>query len=250
MTPTIAIFKRHLQVFRRTWWTNTIFNFIEPFLYLAAMGFGLGAFVPEMEGVSYLQFIAPGMVASSAMWAATFECTYASFIRLHFQKTFHAMLASPLTISNVVAGEVLFGVFKNVVFGIVILGVITGIGQVQSYWALLIPPFLILPGMVFSIMALAYTGLVTHIDYMNYYITLLITPAYLFSGIFFPVSSMPDILQVVTWVNPLYHSVEVCRALVLGRVSLSLAWHAGALLLLSAVLVALPVRLLKKRLIS
>ena len=250
MTMALNILRRHLIVFRRTLWSNMVFNVIEPFLYLSAMGFGLGAFVQDMGGMTYIQFIAPGMVSSASMWAATFECTYASFIRLHFQKTFHAMLAGPATVADVIAGEVLFGIVKNIAFGIIILVVIGVMGQVQSAWALLIPVFLILPGTIFSLMALSYTGIITHIDYLNYYITLVTTPMYLFAGVFFPVSSMPEWLQVLAWFNPLYHSVEVCRSLVIGQVSMALWQHVICLGIFSAILSPLPVYFFKKRLIS
>ena len=250
MTMALNILRRHLIVFRRTLWSNMVFNVIEPFLYLSAMGFGLGAFVQDMAGMTYIQFIAPGMVSSASMWAATFECTYASFIRLHFQKTFHAMLAGPATVADVIAGEVLFGIVKNIAFGIIILVVIGVMGQIQSFWSLLIPVFLILPGAVFSLMALSYTGIITHIDYLNYYITLVTTPMYLFAGVFFPISSMPEWLQVLAWFNPLYHSVEVCRWLVVGQVSMALWQHVACLAIFSVILAPLPVYFFKKRLIS
>jgi len=250
MIMAFNILKRHLVVFRRTLWSNMVFNAIEPFLYLSAMGFGLGAFVPQMEGMTYIQFMAPGMVASASMWAATFECTYASFIRLHFEKIFHAMLAGPATVADVVAGEVLIGIVKNIVFGIVILVVIGLMGQVQSAWSLLIPLFLVVPGTVFSLMALSYTGIITHIDYLNYYITLITTPMYLLAGVFFPISAMPEWLQIVAWFNPLYHSVEVCRALVVGQVSILLWQHVVSLVFFSIVLAPVPVYFMKKRLIS
>lgn len=250
MRAALYILQRHLYVFRRTWWSNIMFNFLEPVLYLSAMGFGLGAFVQNMDGMSYIQFIASGMVASSAMFAATFECTYASFIRMQFQKTFHAMLVTPAGVEDVVAGEIMFGAVKSMVFGSIILIVITALGQVQSFWALLIPFFLALPGAVFSFLALSYTGFITHIDYLNYYITLFITPMYLFAGVFFPVSSMPAWLQTLAWLNPLYHSVVVCRSLVFGDISLAL-WESAASLVVFAVLLAwLPVYLIRKRLIS
>lgn len=250
MRMAFNILKRHLIVFRRTLWSNMIFNVIEPFLYLSAMGFGLGAFVQDMGGMTYIQFIAPGMVASASMWAATFECTYASFIRLHFQKTFHAMLAGPATVADVVAGEVLFGIVKNIAFGMIILVVIGIMGQVQSVWSLLIPLFLVLPGAVFSLMALSYTGIITHIDYLNYYITLVTTPMYLLAGVFFPVSTMPEWLQMLAWLNPLYHSVEVCRGLVVGQVGVVLWQHAASLIFLAGVLAPVPVYFMRKRLIS
>lgn len=244
------VLKRHLMVFKRTWWANLTFNFIEPFLYLSALGTGLGAFVQELDGVSYMQFIAPGMVASAGMWAATFECTYSTFIRLHYQKNYHAMLAAPARVVDIITGDLLFGALKSMLFGFVILIVIGFWGQVQSPWAMLIPLFLFLPGLVFSILALSYTGVAPHIDFLGYYITLFITPVYLFAGVFFPVSSMPAWVQYLAWVNPLYHSVEICRALTLGHVSQALWLHVVAQLVFIAAFSWLPVHLFRKRLIS
>ena len=112
----LRVLNRHLRVFHRTWQHNIMFNVIEPLLYLWAMGFGLGAFVQQMDGVSYLQFIAPGMVALAAMYSATFECTYGTFLRLQYQKTFQAMLAAPVTARDVIIGEILYGTLKSCYF--------------------------------------------------------------------------------------------------------------------------------------
>ncbi len=246
---TLRIFARHMAVFKKIWFTNIMFNFIEPLLYLSAMGYGLGSFVQDINGLAYIQYIAPGMVASSAMFAASFECTYGSFIRLHYQKTFHAMLAGPVTVRDIVAGDILYATFKSMVFGVVILTVIAVLGQVQSWWALLIPIFLVVPGLTFSLLAICYTGITDNIDKFNYYITLFLTPAYLFSGVFFPVNSMPGWAQVVAWFNPIYHSVEVCRAMALGNNNPGLLVHAGVLALLAVLLMPLAVRLMTKRLV-
>ena len=245
----IRIFARHMAVFRKIWFTNIMFNFIEPLLYLTAMGYGLGTFVQDMEGMTYLQYIAPGMVASSAMFAASFECTYGSFMRLHYQKTFQAMLAGPVTVRDIVAGDIMYATFKSMVFGLVILTVISVLGQVQSWWGIFIPVFLVIPGLAFSLLAICYTGITANIDNFNYYITLFLTPAYLFSGVFFPINSMPGWAQVIAWVNPIFHSVEVCRALALGNTNPGLLVHAGVLILLAMVLMPLAVRLMTKRLI-
>lgn len=245
----MRIFARHMAVFRKIWFTNIMFNFIEPLLYLTAMGYGLGTFVQDMEGMTYLQYIAPGMVASSAMFAASFECTYGSFIRLHYQKTFQAMLAGPVTVRDIVAGDILYATFKSMLFGLVILVVISVLGQVQSWWAVAIPLFLVVPGLAFSLLAICYTGMTLNIDSFNYYITLFLTPAYLFSGVFFPINSMPGWTQAVVWINPIFHSVEICRALSLGNISPGLLVHAGVLIVLAALLMPVAVRLLTKRLI-
>jgi len=244
------IVRRHFKVFARTWQHNVMFNVFEPLLYLFAMGFGLGAFVQSIDGMSYMQFIAPGMVALSAMYSSTFECTYGTFVRLHFQKTFHAMLAGPVTVRDIVLGEILFGLIKSVLFGTVILIVVTAMGQIHSITALWIPFFLFLPGAVFAILAMCYTGVTNNIEYINYYITLAIMPFFLFGGLYFPVSALPDWVQTINWLNPLYHSVEVCRALALGHVTADIWIHSGVLAAIGIILLPLPIKLMEKRLIS
>lgn len=250
MHPIFIILGRHLEVFRRTWITNLMFNFVEPFLYLTALGIGFGSLVTGVEDMSYLQFIAPGMVASTAMWAATNECTYGSYIRLHYQRTFHAMLAAPLTVRDIVLAEVIFGAMKSVIYGMIILLVIWGWGLVTSWWGLLIPVFMALAGMAFALLALSYTGITSHIDYMGYYVILVTTPLYLFSGVFFPMSAMPKWIETLAWFNPLYHTVEICRALATGRVSVDILTHSGVLLVIVCLFIFLPVPLFKKRLIQ
>lgn len=250
MTGTIRVLNRHWRVFGRTWHHNLMYNVAEPLLYLSAMGFGLGALVQEVDGMSYLQFISPGMIALSAMYSATFECTYGTFLRLQYQKTIQAMLAGPVTVADVIIGEILYGVSKSVLFGAVILAVIAALGQVQSLFALLIPIFLILPGFVFSILAVSYSGWIKNIDHLNYYITLAIMPFFLFGGLYFPVSSLPGWVQAANWLNPLYHSVEVCRALTLGQLSGGLWSHIGVLAVTTVVLLPLPIRVMKGRLLT
>ena len=159
------------------------------------------------------------------------------------------MLAAPTTVSDVALGVVLYGTVKSVCYGTVILLVITGLGQVSSLWAITIPAFLVIPGLVFSLAALCFTGYIGNIDYINYYITLGITPLYLFSGIFFPVNTLPAWLQAVSAVNPLYHTVEVCRALALGRLHPGVAWNLAVLFAYIIILTPFSVRLFKKRLI-
>lgn len=244
------ILKRHLTVFRRTWWTNAMFNFFEPVFYITAFGYGFGSFVTEMEGMTYLQFIASGTVASSAMWAATFEGTFGAFIRMHYQKTFHAMLFTPATVTDVVLGEAFYAAIKSVFFSGIILAVIAALGQVHSWWALLVPFGNALPGLAFAFLALAYTGIVTNIDYLNYYITLLMTPLFLVSGVFFPVSALPAWIQGLAAANPLYHCVEMVRMLIRGDITAVLAGHVLFLAVFAVAVSFLPVRMLRRRLIN
>jgi len=244
----LKVLWRNLVVLQKTWMTNMAFYFIEPLLYLSAMGFGLGVFVGEINGISYVQFIAPGIIASSSMWAAASECTYGSFVRMHYQKVFHAMIATPLELGEVVVGEILYGVFKGVVYGSVILLVIAGLGLVSSPWALLVPIVLVLAGLIFAELGMIWTGLVPKIDTFSFFFTLVVTPMFLFSGVFFPIEALPGIIQTLAWAMPLYHVVVIIRTLVLGEPSLFLLIHAGWLSVMALLLFPIPLGLMKKRL--
>ncbi len=245
----LRVLNRHLRVFGRTWQHSAMFNVIEPLLYLAAFGFGMGALVQEIEGMSYLEFLAPGMVTLSAMYAATFECSYGTFVRLQYQKTFLAMLAGPVTARDVILGEMLYGTLKSALFGTVILAVVAALGLIRSPQALAIPLLLALQGAVFAALAMWYTAYISNIDYLNYYVTLAVLPFFLFGGLYFPVSALPAWVQAANYLNPLYHSVEVCRALALGQAAAGLWLHVGLLALIGALVLPAPLRLMEKRLI-
>jgi lipooligosaccharide transport system permease protein len=138
---------------------------------------------------------------------------------------------------------------KSVLFGAVILLVVSLLGQIPAVTAVIIPLFLFLPGAVFAILAVSYTALIKNIDQLNYYITLAIMPFFLFGGLYFPVSNLPEWVQWINWLNPLYHSIEVCRALALGQLSSRLCWHVAVLLVIILATAPIPLRLMKKRLL-
>ncbi len=244
------VFRRHLIVFSRNWKVNLTFNFFEPLLYLAALGLGLGAYVLPMEGLPYLHYLAPGLVASSAMFATTYECTYGTFVRMEFQKSFHAMVATPVTMDDVIAGELLYGTFKSVLYGSVIIVVIAVLGLVGSLWVLLVPLVLAVAGLLLAVISVIWTGLVPNIDNFNYFFSLIITPLFLFSGVFFPVSGLPEIIQKAAWFSPLYHIVNLIRSLVLGQVDLSLAGELIWLLAAIALLLPFPFYLMRRLMIK
>jgi lipooligosaccharide transport system permease protein len=249
-TYALRVFRRNLAVFQKTWRTNIAFNFIEPLLYLAAMGWGLGAFIGDIGGISYMQFIAPGMIATSAMWASASECTYDSYVRMYHEKIFHAIVATPIHVKEVVAGEILSGVFKSVLYGTIILGVISALGLVTSFYSLLIPLVLVLCGFVFSSLGMIWTGIVPKMDSFSYFFTLIVTPMFLFSGVFFPISALPDAVQGIAWFLPLYHIVVLLRSLATGAVSPSLLVHGLWLIVFNLVIFPIPIYLIQKRLLD
>lgn len=244
------VLRRHLIIFGRNWKVNISFNFFEPLLYIAALGLGLGAYVQPMEGLPYLNYLAPGLVASSAMFATSYECTYGTFVRMEFQKTFQAMVATPVSMDDVITAEIFYGAFKSTLYGSVILVVILVLGLVLSPWALLVPPVLAVAGLLFAELSMLWTVLVPNIDNFNYFFSLIMTPLFLFSGVFFPLSGLPRIVQDLAWLSPLYHLVNLVRSLVLGQINAGLAWEFAWLLALAAVLFPLPLYLMRRLVIK
>lgn len=244
------VFRRNLKVFRKTWKANIMFNFLEPVLYLWAMGFGLGVYVDRIQGLPYINFLAPGLIASSAMFATAYEMTYDSFTRMSFQKTFHAMVATPVSMDDVVMGEMIYGTFKGVLYGMVFLLVNYLFGLVKSPMALLVPIPLILMALTFSILSLIWTSVAPNYDAFGYFFTIVISPMFLFSGIFFPVESLPAAVRFLPWLTPLYHAVVVIRGLVLGSFHMTELWHLGLLAALVILLIRVPLVMVKNRLIQ
>ncbi len=245
-----AVFRRHLLVFKKTWLANIMFNFVEPVLYLWAMGFGLGAYVFLGGGQTYTEFIGPALVASSAMFATCYEATYGSFTRMGPQKVFHSMSSTPVSLEDVILAEALYATFKGVLYGAVFLAVVALFGAAKSPWALLVPLPLLLMSAVFANISLIWTSAAPSYDSYNYFFTLFISPMFLFAGVFFPLEGLPPAYRTLAWFTPLYHAVEVVRPLAYGRPSPAcfghLAWLLGAFL----VTLRFSLLMLKNRLTS
>jgi lipooligosaccharide transport system permease protein len=212
------------------------------------MGLGLGAFVKEIKGMPYINFIAPGIIASSSMFAVIYECTYGTYVRIVFQKTFEAILATPVNIDDLIAGEMIWGATKSVMYGTTIIIVISLFGLVASPLIVLVIPLLFITGIIFAEISLIVVAKVPGIDSFNYFYTLVMTPMFLFSGIFFPLDSMPSIVTKIAFFTPLYHLVNICRSFSSGNVSHvigDLIW----LLIVASILAPYPFRLMRKRVI-
>ena len=240
----VAVWRRNLTLYRRTWVMNILPNFFEPLLYLLGMGVGLGAYLGEdVGGMSYVAFIAPGLMAAAAMNGAVFETTYNMFIKMNFQRIYDAYLGTPAQIQDIVFGELLWATTRAAVYGCTFMFVVLalslgGLNIIVSPWAVLIPPTLLATGMMFGVIGAVFTSLVKTIDLYSYFYTLFLTPLFLFSGIFFPVSRFPG-GDAVAWCTPLYHSVRVVRSLAHGTVDqttlVSIVWIAVVTLLLYSI---------------
>jgi len=244
----IRVWQRHWTVYTKLYKTSFALNFAEPALYLVAMGFGLGGFVKAIHGQPYINFIAPGIIASSSMFAAVYECTYGTYIRMTFQKTFDAILATPINLEDLIAGELVWGATKSVIFGITITIVVALFGLVDSWLILLAIPFIFLCGLIFAQLSVMFAAVVPGIDSFSYFYTLFMTPLFLFSGIFFPLDSMPPVVADLAFFSPLYHLVNICRAFSAGsfRVAFgSMAW----IIVVVTLLAPFPFKLMRKRII-
>jgi lipooligosaccharide transport system permease protein len=249
ITRAYRVWQRNFTVYTKLYKSSIVFNFIEPVLYLVALGFGLGAFVKEINGVPYIHFIAPGIIASSAMFATASECTYGTYVRMTYQKTFDAILATPVNIDDLVAGELMWGATKSVIYGTIIMIVISLFGLVDSVSIILIVPILFISGLIFAETSIIAVALVPGIDSFSYFFTLLLTPSFLFSGIFFPLDTLPPLVAKIAFFTPLYHVVNICRSFSSGLVT-AVAIDVMWVIVVAALLAPYPFRLMRRRIIK
>lgn len=245
----IRMWQRNRDVFYKVWLPEMPGFVVEPIIILLAMGAGLGAFVGFVGGQSYMQFIAPGIICSYAMYSATFECTYGAFVRMEHQKTYDAIIATPLSVEDVIAGEILWGATRSLMTGTSILIIAAAFQLVHSPWALLVPVVVFMEGLLFASFSIFITSIVPTIYNFNYYFTLFITPMFFFSGVFFPLDSFPQVVQNLSWLAPLTPVVRLTRALVNGGIEPGLLWSLGLIVLLIVVFFAISLASMRRRLV-
>jgi len=245
----IAIWQRNILVWRKLIGPAMLMNFGEPTLYLLGMGYGLGFFIGEMSNMPYLMFLASGIVASSAMTTASFEGMYSVYTRMVTQKTYDAIMATPLEIDDILAGEMLWCATKSVISSVSILVVATLLGVVASWNALWIIPVVFLTGLCFAGPAIIMTSFASNYDFFNYYFVLAVTPMFMVCGVFYPVDTLPQAFQGVVQLLPLTHAVALTRPLVSGQPLMDVLIHLAVLATYAAVSFYFAVVLIRKRLL-
>jgi lipooligosaccharide transport system permease protein len=246
----LAVWRRNYLVWRKLMRPSLLFNFGEPLIYLVGLGFGLGSFIREMAGMPYLTFIATGVLASSAMNTASFEGLYSVYSRMVPQQTYEGMLATPLTVDDIVAGEMLWCATKGVISSSAILIVAALMGAITDWRAVLCLPLFLLVGFCFAGPALVVASLSRSFDFFAYYVTLVMTPMVMLCGVFFPTSALPEFVQGMVVYLPLTHAVELVRPLSSGQPVSDVLLHLGVLGLYGAVGFYIAVVLLRRRLIT
>ncbi len=250
------VWMRNRDVYMQTYKSNLVPPLLEPILFLAALGFTLGRFVQLGAYSSYAAFIAPAIVATAVMNVSMFECMFASFVRMYYQRTFEAIIATPLSVEDVIAGEILWGATKALIFASIMYGVIllmqlvTGITLVTSPLSILIIPFSFLAGLILSGIAMCFTARTGQIDGFNFPIFLFITPMFLFTGTFFQLSALPwPVQDLALAILPLTHIVIIMRELMLGTIAMDALWSLLWIIPVTILVWTLSINMMKKRLI-
>jgi lipooligosaccharide transport system permease protein len=226
--PVLRVMEHHVLVYRRTW-RGTIFStFFSPVLFLVAMGIGLGTFVDDanptgIAGVGYLAFLAPGLLVAQAMQTAAFESTYPVMAGIRWLKTYVAMILSPLDARHVASGQLLWTGLR-VTFGALIFAlVMAAFGAIDPARAVLLLPVALLTGLAFAAPIQAYAATQDNDVPFASLFRFVIMPMFIFSGTFFPISQLPELLQVVAFLTPLWHAVALARGLALDALDPVLA---------------------------
>lgn len=244
----VMVFRRNFLAWVKYYRSSILLNFGEPLTNLLALGFGLGMYVAKMDGVPFVDFIGPGLLAVTAMNAVTFDTTFSAYDRLNVNGVYESMVTTPLSAGEIVGGEFLWEAARSLLYGTVFFIVLLALGLVRSCWAVLLPVPLMLTGPLFTAPALFVATKAKNHEQLFYYFTLVITPMFMFSGVFFPLAKLPPLVRDLILVTPLVHVVDIVRALILGRVSGGLAIDAAVILVYAVGLSTLPATALKRRL--
>jgi lipooligosaccharide transport system permease protein len=221
----LHVWRRNRLVWRKLAIPSMLGNLADPMLYMLGLGYGLGAMLPEVGGMPYIAFLAAGTVCSSTMMSASFEAMYSGFSRMHVQRTWEAILNAPVTLDDVLLGEMVWAASKSFLSGVAVLLVATALGLVASPLALLVLPIIFVTGLAFAALGLIMTALSPNYDFFMYYFTLAITPMMLVCGVFFPVEQLPAWLQAFSQALPLTHAVAMARPLMSGTIPSGIPLH-------------------------
>lgn len=246
-----SVWYRHERVYNSDFLSNAFPPMLEPLIMLAGLGIGFGSYIQTMGNISYVLFIASGIVVTSSMFTAAFECTYGTFIRLEFDKVYDGMLGAPLAPNDLIFGEILFAGTKGFLFSLAVLIITWLLGIIRYPPSILATLVGFLCGIMFGTLSMWVTSFVKNINHFNFYFTGLLSPMFFFAGAVFPLENLPRAMQIVAEVIPLTHVVRLARAFcVPGLFGLHLMLDVVYCLVFIVITGWLAVRGLRKRLID
>jgi lipooligosaccharide transport system permease protein len=226
---TSSMIERAFMAFKTSSWIIVLSGFVEPVFYLAAFGFGLGQFIDGVTDtagnqISYAAFIAPALLATSAMNGAIYDSTWNVFFKMHFGKLYQTILSTSLGTLDVALGEISWALLRGLAYAIGFMAVMAPLGLIPSWWGILAIPGAVLIAFAFASIGMGVTSYLKSFQQMNW-VNFFLLPMFLFSGTFYPLDIYPEWLQRVIEALPLWHAIQLERALTLGNISPDLLWH-------------------------
>ncbi len=209
----LSVWYRHYAVYTKNLISNGLPPFLEPLIFLAGIGLGMNRYIDQMAGVPYLTFLATGLPITAAMFTSAFECSYGTFIRLEFDRVYDGMLSAPISVGNLLIGEILWAGSKGLFFSFAVIVVVASFGLIPLPTGLIAPLVGFLAGLMFASLSLLVTSFVGNINHFNFYFTGFLSPMFFFSGVVFPIDNLPPVLQKVAEIFPLTHVVRMTRML-------------------------------------
>jgi lipooligosaccharide transport system permease protein len=246
-----SVWYRHMRVYTKNLLSNGFPPFLEPLIFLAGVGLGLGKYINEpMGGVRYIEFLGTGLLVTTAMFTSAFECSFGTFIRLEFEKVYDGMLAAPMTVNNLIVGEIIWAGTKGFFFSFAVLCILLTFRIIELPYCLLAPFVGFLTGVMFAVISLLVTSFVKTINHFNFYLTGFISPMFFFSGVVFPIKNLPAFIRPAAELVPLTHSVRLIRGICTNNYEpillLDLLYITAFIILIGS----LAIRRLRKRLVN
>lgn len=246
----LQVWSRNFLYFKKTWLVSVFWIVLEPVIYLGAMGFGLGAFVNNIGGVSYVEFFFPALLSTTAMMVAFFEGTYGNYTKLTHQRTYATIMLTRVGPDEIVAGELLWAASKGL-FGVLGVTVVAFFfGLIDSYRILLALPILFLLSALFSCIGMVFTSIARNYDSFIYSTSGFIVPMSLLSGTYFPLDQLPSSLRYVAYLFPLTHGVSAVREVLHKGLTLTVGLHVLILLLATWILMNVAFLRIRKKLLK
>ena len=245
-----GVMSRDISIFGRYWKATTFSSVVQPTIYLLAFGLGFRSFVPQILRVSYVEYVATGVVATAILFSSAFPGMFNTFVRWQFQRTYDAMLAAPVDAEELITAEVLWVSIRAGVYGLAPLIVGFFFGLEPNAGKLLVPLIGFVTGFGFCSFGVAVAAIAKTIDNFNYITSAVLTPMFLVAGTFFPVDKLPGGVREIAYINPLYHCVQLVRDASLGNLNPADLGHAAVLIAFALVMWRLAVAQLGRRLID
>ena len=246
-----SVWFRHMRVYTQNLISNGFPPFLEPLIFLAGVGLGLGGYITQkIGGVSYIEYLGTGLLVTTAMFTSAFECSFGTFIRLEFEKVYDGMLAAPMTVNNLIVGEMLWAGTKGFFFTFAVLCILSIFKIILLPFGLLAPFVGFFTGLMFASFSLLVTSFVKNINHFNFYFTGFISPMFFFSGVVFPIENLPPWIRPIAEIVPLTHSVRIVRSICTNTYDPILLLDIIYILVFITVIGYFAIGRLKKRLVN